>query len=62
MLESTSGTEPSMPLHTHDATPIESKVAPRLTALQGSLITTVWRVLCLRVTTREGIIAARVAV
>ena len=35
MLKSTSGTEPSPPPHTHDAAPIKSKVAPRLTALQG---------------------------
>ena len=35
MLKSTSGTEPPPPLHTHDAAPIKSKVAPQLTALQG---------------------------
>ena len=35
MLKSTSRTEPSPPLHAHDATPIKSKVAPQLTALQG---------------------------
>ena len=35
MLKSTSGTEPSLPPHTHDAAPVKSKVAPRLTALQG---------------------------
>ena len=35
MLKSTSGTEPSPPPHTRDATPIKSKVALQLTALQG---------------------------
>ena len=35
MLKSTSGTEPSLPPHTRDATPVKSKVAPRLTASQG---------------------------
>ena len=35
MLKSTSGTEPPPPLHTCDAAPIKSKVAPRLTASQG---------------------------
>ena len=35
MLKSTSGTEPSPPPHTHDATPVKSKVALQLTALQG---------------------------
>ena len=35
MLKSTSGTEPSLPPHTHDTAPIKSKVAPQLTASQG---------------------------
>ena len=35
MLKSTSATEPSLPLHTCDATPEKSKVAQWLTALQG---------------------------
>ena len=35
MLKSTSGTEPSLPLHTRDAAPIKSKVALWLTASQG---------------------------
>ena len=35
MLKSTSGTEPSPPLHTHDTTPIKGKVALQLTVLQG---------------------------
>ena len=35
MLKSTSGTEPSPPPHTRDATPIKRKVALQLTALQG---------------------------
>ena len=35
MLKSTSRTEPSPPLHTRDAAPVKSKVAQRLTALQG---------------------------
>ena len=35
MLKSTSGTEPSPPPHTRDATPVKSKVALQLTALQG---------------------------
>ena len=35
MLKSTSRTEPSPLLHTRDAAPIKSKVAPQLTALQG---------------------------
>ena len=35
VLKSTSRTEPSPPLHTRDAAPIRSKVAPQLTALQG---------------------------
>ena len=35
MLKSTSGTEPSLPLHTRDAAPIKNKVALRLTASQG---------------------------
>ena len=35
MLKSTSGTEPSLLLHTRDAAPVKSKVAPQLTALQG---------------------------
>ena len=35
MLKSTSGTEPSLLPHTHDATPVKSKVAQRLTASQG---------------------------
>ena len=35
MLKSTSGIEPSPPRHTCDASPVKSKVAPRLTASQG---------------------------
>ena len=35
MLKSTSGTEPPPLPHTHVAAPVKSKVAPRLTALQG---------------------------
>ena len=35
MLKSTSGTEPSLLLHTRDAAPVKSKVAPRLTASQS---------------------------
>ena len=35
MLKSTSRTEPSPLLHTHDAAPVKSKVVPQLTALQG---------------------------
>ena len=35
MLKSISGTEPPLLLHTHDATPIKSKVAPQLIASQG---------------------------
>ena len=35
MLKSTSGTEPSPLLHTHDTAPIKRKVAPQLTASQG---------------------------
>ena len=35
MLKSSSGTEPSLLPHTHDAAPVQSKVAPWLTALQG---------------------------
>ena len=35
MLKSTSGTEPSLPLHTRDTAPVKSKVALRLTASQG---------------------------
>ena len=35
MLKVTSGTEPSPLLHTRDAAPIQSKVAPQLTASQG---------------------------
>ena len=35
MLLSTSGTRTTLPPHTSDATPIKSKVAPRITAAQG---------------------------
>ena len=35
MLLSTSGTKTTLLLHTRDAAPIKSKVAPRLTAAQG---------------------------
>ena len=35
MLLRTSGTRTTPPLHTHDAAPIKSKVAPRITAAQG---------------------------
>ena len=35
MLKSTSGTEPPPLLHTCDASPVKSKVAPQLTASQG---------------------------
>ena len=35
MLKSTSGTEPPPPLHTCNAAPVKSKVAPQLTALQS---------------------------
>ena len=35
MLLSTSGTRTTLPLHTSDAAPIKSKVAPRITAAQG---------------------------
>ena len=62
MLKSTSGTEPSLLPHTHDAAPVKSKVALQLTASQGMLITTVWHILRIWVTTKKGITVARVTV
>ena len=35
MLLSTSGTRTTLPPHTSDAAPVKSKVAPRITAVQG---------------------------